>query len=81
MKIAYELYPKLLKDRITKERKESLWDTQSREAIARASKAVEDFDAAHSNPNQVNLATYQVFCRTSNDTKFYSLKDFKGEIL
>lgn len=82
VKIAYELYPKLLKDRITKERKEAFWDTQSREAIAKASKTVEDFDAAHSNPNQVKVVTYHIFfCLTSNDTKFYSLKVFKGEIL
>jgi len=53
VKIAYELYPRMLKDRITKERREAQWDSKSREAIANASKTLEEFDAAHLNPNQV----------------------------
>ena len=43
----------MLKDRITKERREAQWDSKSREAIANASKTLEEFDAAHLNPNQV----------------------------
>jgi len=54
VKIQFELYPKLLRDRLCKERRESRWDTASREAIALASKALEDFDTDHPNPNQAS---------------------------
>ncbi|XP_052784723.1 tripeptidyl-peptidase 2-like [Mya arenaria] len=52
VKIVYELYPRILRDRICKERREKTWDPLTREAIAQATKALEEFDAAHTNPNQ-----------------------------
>ncbi|XP_052216044.1 tripeptidyl-peptidase 2-like isoform X2 [Dreissena polymorpha] len=51
-KVGYELYPRLLRDRIVKEHREATWDASSRLAMAQASKALEDFDAAHANPSQ-----------------------------
>ncbi|XP_053404432.1 tripeptidyl-peptidase 2-like isoform X2 [Mercenaria mercenaria] len=50
VKNAFELYPRVLKDRMIKERREKLWDPNNRDAIAAASKAMEDFEATHPNP-------------------------------
>ncbi|KAH3790511.1 hypothetical protein DPMN_168713 [Dreissena polymorpha] len=47
-----KLYPRLLRDRIVKEHREATWDASSRLAMAQASKALEDFDAAHAYPSQ-----------------------------
>ena len=55
MKNAFELYPRLLKDRVQKERKEKGWEPEHRQKLAEAVKALEDFDASHPSPNQVCL--------------------------
>ncbi|KAL3846837.1 hypothetical protein ACJMK2_017791 [Sinanodonta woodiana] len=52
VKPGFDLYPKILKDRIHKERKEKLWDPFHREALAKIAKALEDFDSKHPSPNQ-----------------------------
>ncbi|KAL4219860.1 tripeptidyl-peptidase II Tpp2 [Mactra antiquata] len=49
VKNAYDLYPRALKDRVTKERKEKEWDVLTRDAFANACKALEDFEVAHPN--------------------------------
>ncbi|XP_050391109.1 tripeptidyl-peptidase 2 [Patella vulgata] len=46
-KVLFELYPKGLKDRILKERKEQQWDPQHRVALADSIKRLENFDNKH----------------------------------
>ena len=59
VKNAFDLYPKMLKDRMVKERREKHWDADSREAIAAASKALEIFETAHPNPtSQVKVVFF-----------------------
>uniref|UniRef100_UPI00358EC262 tripeptidyl-peptidase 2 isoform X3 n=1 Tax=Myxine glutinosa TaxID=7769 RepID=UPI00358EC262 len=48
MKNAYELFPKALKERIQKGRKEQLWDIPQRVAVADARRAVEEHTNSHS---------------------------------
>ncbi|XP_071511287.1 tripeptidyl-peptidase 2-like [Diadema antillarum] len=49
VKNAYELYPKGLKERVQRDRKEKLWDTYHKPAIAEATRQLEAFDSAHPN--------------------------------
>lgn len=55
IKTALELYPKGLKDRIMKERREKSWDPRHRTIYAETMKQLEEFDAKCSDPNQVGL--------------------------
>lgn len=56
-KCAYELFPKALKDRVAKERREKTWDQEHRVALAEATQKLEQFEAKHSEPDPVS-----VFC-------------------
>jgi tripeptidyl-peptidase-2 len=53
VKAAQDLYPKGLKDRITKERKEKLWDPAHRAAAAKVMKQCNEYDALYPEANQV----------------------------
>lgn len=48
VKVAYELFPKGLKERLQKERRDKKWDGSHRQSIADALRAVEKFEADHS---------------------------------
>ena len=50
---AYELFPKILRERLTKERREHLWDPAHRATLGEAHRRLEEFDADHPEPNQV----------------------------
>ncbi|XP_022098727.1 tripeptidyl-peptidase 2-like isoform X1 [Acanthaster planci] len=52
VKNAYELYPKQLKERIQKERREKLWDPLHRVALAEAIRKLDAFDNAHPHPTK-----------------------------
>jgi hypothetical protein len=54
MKNAFELYPKLLRERLIKERKENLWDPLQREKLADCLKNLEDFETKYPDPTQVS---------------------------
>ena len=54
IKNAFELYPRLLKDRVQKERREKCWDQGHRQRLAEAVKALEEFDSKHPSPDQVS---------------------------
>jgi len=47
LKNTYELYPKLLRERLTKERKEKLWDPAHREKLTECLQNVELFEAKY----------------------------------
>ncbi|XP_014663971.1 PREDICTED: tripeptidyl-peptidase 2-like [Priapulus caudatus] len=49
VKYAFDLYPKTLKERLTKEYKEKVWDPAHRLALADANRKLEAFDTAHEN--------------------------------
>ncbi|XP_062570036.1 tripeptidyl-peptidase 2-like [Saccostrea cucullata] len=49
VKPAYDLFPKKLQDRLNKERKEKNWDPAHREAIAEATRKLEQYEASSSN--------------------------------
>ena len=51
VKNLFDLYPKALKTRIVKERKEELWDKDHRETLAAAQRKLSEFDKAHAEPN------------------------------
>lgn len=52
MKKAFDLYPKMLVERIKKERKENSWDPEHRKAVAIATKNLEQFDKNFPNLDQ-----------------------------
>ncbi|ESO86457.1 hypothetical protein LOTGIDRAFT_129137 [Lottia gigantea] len=54
VKVLFELYPKGLKDRITKERREALWDPQQRRVLAETTKQLENFNNKVGNSELVN---------------------------
>lgn len=47
VKVAYELYPKPLKERITSEKRDKVWSPQHRAALSDALRELESFDKAH----------------------------------
>ncbi|KAJ8030831.1 Tripeptidyl-peptidase 2 [Holothuria leucospilota] len=47
VKVAYELFPKGLKERLQKERREKRWDGPHRQCIAEALRAVDKFESDH----------------------------------
>jgi hypothetical protein len=49
------LYPKGLQDRLKKERKEKFWDPQHRQALAEATRRLEEFDSKTSATSLVSL--------------------------
>lgn len=57
IKNAFELYPKLLRERLIKERKENLWDSFHREKLAECLKNLEDFETKCPDPTQVCSGT------------------------
>ncbi|XP_071798150.1 tripeptidyl-peptidase 2-like isoform X2 [Asterias amurensis] len=76
VKNVYELYPKPLKERIQKERREKLWDPLHRVALAEAIRRLDAFDNAHSHPTKQeeklardDLAA-QVDLLTTSDKKY-----------
>ncbi|CAH1781843.1 unnamed protein product [Owenia fusiformis] len=52
LKNAVDLYPRGLKDRVFKERREKLWDPHQRAALTTATIELEKFDVKYPNPNQ-----------------------------
>ena len=46
VKPAYDLFPKKLQERVNKERKEKNWDPAHREAIAEATRKLEQYEAS-----------------------------------
>ena len=44
---AYQLFPKSLKDRVTKERREKKWDPKQRVTLAKATREVDIFETSH----------------------------------
>ncbi|GAB1601221.1 tripeptidyl-peptidase 2-like [Argonauta hians] len=55
IKNAYDLYPKTLKERISKEITERLWTPPHRIALAEVTRKLEEFDAQHPYPNHDEL--------------------------
>ncbi|XP_077987332.1 tripeptidyl-peptidase 2-like [Glandiceps talaboti] len=55
MKNVFELFPKNLKDRIQKERKEKVWEPAHKTAIAEANRHLEEFDTANPSPKEQEL--------------------------
>ncbi|CAI9728027.1 tripeptidyl-peptidase 2-like [Octopus vulgaris] len=55
IKNAYDLYPKTLKERISKERTDRLWSPPHRLALAEVTRKLEEFDALHPYPNPDEL--------------------------
>ncbi|XP_023932445.1 tripeptidyl-peptidase 2 [Lingula anatina] len=51
VKSAMELYPRGLRDRLSKENREKTWDPQHRVTLAEANRLLEEFDAKHPTPN------------------------------
>ncbi|XP_013068571.2 tripeptidyl-peptidase 2-like isoform X1 [Biomphalaria glabrata] len=47
IKLAHDLYPKPLKERVVEEKREKLWNPQHREAVTNALRNLESFDKAH----------------------------------
>ena len=56
-KSAYDLFPKLLKERLIKERKEKSWDPQHRVKLTEANRRLEEFDAK--NPEPITQVGYR----------------------
>ncbi|XP_067127626.1 tripeptidyl-peptidase 2 [Centruroides vittatus] len=54
IKNAYDLYPKSLKERIQKEKKEKQWDPNHKLLLAAAIRELQEFDDKHPNTNQLN---------------------------
>jgi hypothetical protein len=55
LKPATDLYPKGLQDRLKKERKEQFWDPQHRQALAEATRRLEEFDSKTSATSLVSV--------------------------
>ncbi|XP_070539380.1 tripeptidyl-peptidase 2-like isoform X2 [Ptychodera flava] len=55
MKNVYELFPKNLKERVQKDRKEKGWDSAHRSAAAEANRRLEEFDNNNPNPKEQEL--------------------------
>ena len=56
IKGAYELFGKVLKDRVANERKEKLWNPSHKLTLAAASRQLEEFDRKHPDPSPVSTA-------------------------
>ncbi|KAK2181249.1 hypothetical protein NP493_405g05002 [Ridgeia piscesae] len=54
VKGAYELFPKMLCDRLTKEQREKQWDPAYRVAVTTATRALEEFNVQHTDLSQEN---------------------------
>lgn len=61
IKNAYDLYPKALKERISKERTDRLWTPQHRLALAEVSRKLEEFDALYPCPTPVSFSWIKYF--------------------
>jgi len=55
VKGAYELFPKMLCDRLTKEQREKQWDPAYRVAVTTATRALEEFNVQHTDLSQVGV--------------------------
>ncbi|XP_006818461.1 tripeptidyl-peptidase 2-like, partial [Saccoglossus kowalevskii] len=55
MKNIYELFPKILKERIQKERKEKLWDPHHRIATSGANRKLNEFESSNSNTSHLDI--------------------------
>ncbi|GFY42745.1 tripeptidyl-peptidase 2 [Trichonephila inaurata madagascariensis] len=55
VKNAYEMYPKLLKDRVLKDRKEKFWDPFHKLLSADVTRRLHDFTQLHPNVNQLSI--------------------------
>ena len=55
IKHAYDLFPKALRERITKERKQKTWEPMHRDSIAEIVKQLEAFDAKYTEPSPVRF--------------------------
>lgn len=56
MKGAYELFGKVLKERVSGERKDKLWNPHHKQALAEAARQLEAFDDQHSDPTPVSAS-------------------------
>lgn len=54
IKNAFDLYPKVLKERMQKERKEKMWDPNHKLLLATAIRDLQEFDDKHPNSNQLD---------------------------
>ena len=68
IKGAYELFGKVLKDRVANERKEKLWNPSHKLALAATSRQLEEFDRKHPDPSPVST-TYRYFYWKKQGTK------------
>jgi hypothetical protein len=69
VKPAYDLFPKKLQDRVNKERKEKNWDPAHRDAIAAATRKLDQFETTAS--DQV-CCQHDAFCDQSYMTVYGS---------
>lgn len=75
IKNAYELYPKNLKDRIMKERKEKHWDAVHKPLVAEICRKCQDFN--NQNPNSAQLSQSLKMQKEEMDAQLEILNNFE----